>query len=208
MNSVGHRRATSERMKGNQFGKLLKGQPKSEEFKAKLRASWTPERKEANRLRMLGNKFSPHRKVGEFQHTPESKAKLSKARKGKIFRSDGLPHDDPKVLRARKLRYRYHFSPEIYEAKLEEQDGHCALCPATHGWHGRLLSVDHDHACCGPMVSASRANGALCGDCTRGLLCDNCNQLVGKMETLDEKWAERAAVYLAKWRLFKLTSPA
>lgn len=177
--------------------KATKGKPKSEEWKKKARASWTPERRAALSARMKGNKHSvnqPGHKQSEGM-----KAKLREFRTGKIFRDDGRSHADPAVLREKKLRYRYHVEPEWYEAKFSEQNGQCALCPATTGYNGRLLSVDHDHKCCGPLKVSAGKKQKLCGSCLRGLLCDSCNNLIGKLESLDEGWAQRALAYLASY---------
>lgn len=181
-------------------GGATPGRPKSDAWKESARAAWTPERKAAARQRMLGNKFGPGRKAGVFNHTEESKKKLSHAHKGKITREDGISSEDPRAIRERKMRYRYHVEPEWYEAQLAAQGGHCALCPAIAGYGGRLLSVDHDHKCCGKLGQGSGYKEKLCGKCLRGLLCDNCNNIVGKLEQLDLGWAERALAYLEKYR--------
>ena len=58
-NSPEHRASTSQRMKGNVLGKALKGIPKSEDWKAKARASWTPERRQAASKRMSRPRKQP-----------------------------------------------------------------------------------------------------------------------------------------------------
>lgn len=54
-----------------------------------------------------------------------------------------------------------------YNRRLEEQNNKCASC------HDEMTTpeIDHDHNCC--------PNGRSCGKCTRGLLCTNCNRLLG-----------------------------
>ena len=80
------------------------------------------------------------------------------------------------VHRRKILKHRYNITPERYDEMLEEQDGHCAMCPTTPETNGgRMLSVDHDHSCCpGPRS---------CGQCVRGLLCLRCNNALGWYET-------------------------
>ena len=74
----------------------------------------------------------------------------------------------------------YGIPYSTYEALYEAQDGKCAVCraeeTATHYGTGRvyMLSVDHDHSCCKGKKS--------CGKCVRGLLCRDCNHVLGKIE--------------------------
>lgn len=49
---------------------------------------------------------------------------------------------------------------ELYERLLAEQDGHCAVCPATPGT--RRLHIDHDHR-------TGRVRGLLCHSHNRRL---------------------------------------
>jgi len=58
-----------------------------------------------------------------------------------------------------------------YDAMLLAQGGACAACGKTEDANGRMLAVDHDHACCSGQVA--------CGKCLRGLLCSPCNLLLG-----------------------------
>jgi hypothetical protein len=55
-----------------------------------------------------------------------------------------------------------------YERMLDEQDGHCAICPSTEDLH-----VDHCH-------STGVVRGLLCGPCNRGigLLRDDTERLL------------------------------
>ena len=70
-----------------------------------------------------------------------------------------------------------------YDAKLESQEGQCALCNFRD--KGRNLSVDHDHAT----------------DRNRGLLCKICNLKLGWLE-MDIEWPARAISYLYHYKSF------
>ena len=82
------------------------------------------------------------------------------------------PEEYALFLRRRELLRRYGITPEEYGAMLEDQDGHCAICPRKpeEEPHG-VLHVDHDHACCGPKTACRR--------CVRGLLCGPHNFMLG-----------------------------
>lgn len=57
-----------------------------------------------------------------------------------------------------------------YAVMLDAQNGACAICGRTNK-NGTALAVDHDHSCCPGKRS--------CGKCVRGLLCSNCNLVLG-----------------------------
>lgn len=71
--------------------------------------------------------------------------------------------------RRRTLRL-YSITAERFDELLVAQHGCCAIC-GTNDPGGRPWHIDHDHACC-------RGKGS-CGQCVRGLLCTNCNLLLG-----------------------------
>ena len=66
----------------------------------------------------------------------------------------------------------YNLDERRYNKMLTEQNGVCGICKKS----GKLV-VDHDHKCC-PGKSS-------CGECVRGLLCNNCNTRIGWLETND-----------------------
>lgn len=68
---------------------------------------------------------------------------------------------------------RYRLTQEDYDRMLDEQGGVCAVvgCERTNG--KKRLHVDHDHSCCPGEKS--------CGQCVRGLLCQNCNRAAGQL---------------------------
>lgn len=77
---------------------------------------------------------------------------------------------DPDFYRKLTLR-KFRMSLGEYERLLADQGGRCAICridsPGGRGaWH-----VDHDRSCCPSAKS--------CGECVRGLLCTNCNLMLG-----------------------------
>lgn len=82
------------------------------------------------------------------------------------------------------LKRFYNITPEQYDQLFEQQSGKCCVCPLslisqtdeTREFLGQppneVGRVDHDHQCCpGPKS---------CGKCIRGLLCFDCNVLLGK----------------------------
>lgn len=77
--------------------------------------------------------------------------------------------DGRKNARKYRLKARYGLSIESYHALLVSQSGRCAVCRSP--FEGEIC-VDHDHACCPGEKS--------CGKCVRGLLCHNCNHILGK----------------------------
>lgn len=75
------------------------------------------------------------------------------------------------------LRLRFNLPLEEYRAKLQAQDGKCAICGVASPTDRRTsrFHVDHDHRCC----PTSRRT---CGKCTRGLLCHACNTALGNFK--------------------------
>lgn len=70
----------------------------------------------------------------------------------------------------RSLRNRYMLSVAEFRAKYDEQEGGCAICSVKFRTRAEI-HVDHDHRCC--------PAGKSCGTCVRGLLCRNCNTMIG-----------------------------
>jgi hypothetical protein len=68
---------------------------------------------------------------------------------------------------------------------IHNQGGQCATCPAPLA---AGYCVDHNHECC-------PGNKQTCGNCIRGLLCAECNKLVGKLE-LDRERLSRLLTYI------------
>lgn len=98
------------------------------------------------------------------------------------------------ILESMRLRA-YGISRDQYDALLAEQGGVCAACrqPETaKNKRGdvRMLSVDHDHACCPGGTSLKT-----CGKCVRGLLCTKCNTALGLFND-DVRLLQMASEYL------------
>lgn len=110
----------------------------------------------------------------------------------KIYRAGRCYTHDRRFRKAQKdrahdlyLRKTYNITAEQYWALYEYQGGRCFMCPATG--KARRLAVDHDHSCCNGPTS--------CGKCIRGLLCSQCNKLLGRFRDSPEAF-EKAASYL------------
>ena len=97
-------------------------------------------------------------------------------------RSDGLSTYCKPCRSAHARAWRYGLDPADVERMIRAQGGTCRLCPA------RLADgycVDHNHECC-PGIKT-------CGECVRGLLCQECNKLIGKLESDGERLTKMIA---------------
>jgi hypothetical protein len=85
------------------------------------------------------------------------------------------------------IRKAYRMTQEEYLETLAKQNNVCAICgkPDTIS-----LAVDHNHKCCPERTS--------CGKCLRGLLCKNCNNLLGLADD-NADLLLRAVEYLRFW---------
>lgn len=86
--------------------------------------------------------------------------------------SDGLATVCRRCQRSVGIKRRFGITQDQYEQMLSAQSGGCATCGKSEQENGRMLAVDHDHACCPDGEKT-------CGRCVRGLLCNPCNLLLG-----------------------------
>jgi hypothetical protein len=113
-----------------------------------------------------------------------------------------LPDEKRSLIFRNSVLRKFHTTEEWYQAKLAEQDGHCALCPRKVEENGNRLAIDHDHRCC--------AKSGSCGGCLRGILCRRCNVRLGYLdeflslgmvlENAHRGWFAKAVEYLKKYR--------
>lgn len=66
------------------------------------------------------------------------------------------------------LKSTYNLTEEQYQELYDRHEGRCWICNEKKNYY---LHVDHNHSCCAGEKS--------CGKCIRGLLCYNCNSLLG-----------------------------
>lgn len=90
------------------------------------------------------------------------------------------PEEYAKTVRKSHLKQLFNITPEEYDRKFEEQGGVCACCGSPPG--KKRLGVDHDHE-----------TGVV-----RSLLCDNCNQGIGKAKESIQR-LESWIAYLRKY---------
>lgn len=133
--------------------------------------------------------FSKH-KGGQFGLSPQCKA--CNAEKYLRYKEEHPENLEASRLKARLKRY-YNMTPDQYYQMLEDQNGVCAICgsdePSRAG-KSKYFAIDHDHVCC---------PGALtCGQCVRGLICDDCNILLGRAKDTPSI-LRSAARYLESW---------
>jgi hypothetical protein len=84
--------------------------------------------------------------------------------------------------RDKALQRNFGISSAQYTRLLESQHGCCAICKKKPKV-GRALCVDHDHQ----------------NEAVRGLICDVCNRLLGRIEADPARFAS-VARYLASYR--------
>lgn len=92
------------------------------------------------------------------------------------------PETLKKSNRATHLKKKYGLDPDLYDAMLFAQDGCCAICRKPSAECRRRLDVDHNHTT----------------NKVRGLLCEDCNKMVGLAHEQTEILT-RAAEYLTRF---------
>jgi hypothetical protein len=109
---------------------------------------------------------------------------------------------DPDAQRNRGLISKFGITLEQYNAIKTAQGGVCAVCgqPETAVLGGKRqgqrlnLAIDHDHQ----HDDEHAPTRVACPDCIRGLLCRDCNTILGKIGDSIE-WLQAALAYLQKW---------
>ena len=137
---------------------------------------------------VCGNTFTPAKKWSE--NDPYQRGRFcSRKCKEKNRLADGRMADS---MRKYQLMYKFGITVEEYVARFKEQGGACAICKRTDpigriSKHGNeyWLHVDHDH-------NYEDDTGKVR---VRGLLCTNCNTVLGQMND-DPVLLETAAAYL------------
>ena len=106
-------------------------------------------------------------------------------------RGDGYSEKCKKCYKMYALWKRYKVTKEWYESKLIQQNNQCAICSRTpEGVGNDVFNIDHDHSCC-PGANS-------CGRCVRGLLCSQCNSMLGYSKDLADNLI-KGAQYLADY---------
>lgn len=125
----------------------------------------------------LGRKFCPECSV--WKDVSDFQARVSGA--------DGLANRCKVCTRWYRVLQDFNLDRSDYLDRLERQGGACAICQALPP-EGEFLCIDHSHDCC-PQAGRS------CGECVRGLLCNECNSAIGFMRD-DASRLRRAVQYL------------
>lgn len=100
------------------------------------------------------------------------------------------------VARRKRLRT-YGMTEDQFDKLLAAAEGKCQICrrelTPDRGRTG--YAIDHDHECCSGQQS--------CGRCVRGLVCQACNWMLGRIDRLDGDpltWAAAASDYLKAYK--------
>lgn len=117
--------------------------------------------------------------------------------KGKIY-----ARANDSRLKNYRLKSKYGITWAQFEAMLLRQFGRCLGCQRDFDLgKKRSICVDHDHSCCPRDKS--------CGKCVRGLLCQDCNNTLGRANE-DKATLRRLISYLdydrTKWQVYVIGS--
>jgi hypothetical protein len=90
-----------------------------------------------------------------------NKCQVERVRAIQLANPEKYAYAYPRVIR------RHGLTIEQYEQLKSKHEGMCWICKESP-----VGTIDHDHACCSGNYS--------CGKCVRGLLCNNCNWMLGQ----------------------------
>jgi len=100
--------------------------------------------------------------------TERNKRHYDKHREEELIRNATYHRDNREKVAKRHRLVAFKMSEERHDQKLREQENKCAVCKKPFITTPR---IDHNHECCPKRPT--------CGECTRGLLCNHCNVLIG-----------------------------
>lgn len=100
-------------------------------------------------------------------------------------RSDGYQAYCKPCARLNSQIRMHNMTIEQYQRMLASQRGLCLVCDELM----ESPEIDHDHSCCPTCKS--------CGECTRGLLCKDCNRTLGWSRDNPERLLAAAAYLLS-----------
>lgn len=103
-------------------------------------------------------KTKPKKSTYSKEYYQENKERIKKQNK-KWYEKNYSPEKE----RDQNLIHRYNINIQEYDRMFTEQEGCCAICKMSQSKQARRFSVDHNHI----------TNNV------RGLLCDNCNMMLG-----------------------------
>src|ERR1700685_796849 len=90
-----------------------------------------------------------------------------------------------------QMWYRHKMLWTEYQDRLAKQKNSCICGHIFNNTWNDTARIDHDPACC-------PAGGRSCGKCTRGLLCNRCNRVLGLLEKDPQLLPKYLVDYLAE----------
>jgi hypothetical protein len=113
------------------------------------------------------------RNVGRRLWDNERYANDPEYRERCIANSNKRYHSNPEPMKILHRKTKYNITTEEFLEKLNNQNHKCGACETdTPGVKGKTWCIDHDHSCCDDKKKT-------CGKCVRGILCHQCNFILG-----------------------------
>lgn len=119
--------------------------------------------------------------------TERNKRHYDKHKASELERNKEYHRNNKEKVAKRHRLVAMKMTPERYDELMEEQNSRCAVCGEKFK---KTPHIDHKHSCCDKRPT--------CGQCNRGLLCDDCNLGLGRFKD-SITLLENAIQYLEKW---------
>ena len=126
----------------------------------------------------------------------KNKERLAKYEKRRKQKRGSYQRERKREIEGRRLRRVFNLSMEEYFTLLALQDYRCDICKRHQTEFKSALVVDHDRSCC--------AGERSCGHCVRGLLCAQCNLIIGNAGDETGRLQD-AIIYLKRTRSWRTT---
>jgi hypothetical protein len=104
-----------------------------------------------------------------------NKRHYDKHREEELERNKQYHKDNKEKVAKRHRLVAFKMTEEYHDEKLKEQNNRCAICRQEFI---KTPHIDHKHSCCPKRPT--------CGQCNRGLLCDDCNLGLGRFKDSPE----------------------